>query len=195
MTHCLNCGAERTQDVCSACGLSSHAAEFVLRRKLLNRTAMFLLGAIAFVAASGRYPALELDGILIFIGILFFLTLGLGIWVERRALRHGEVEAMKRVYYGLIPVPWLLAVLLLGNGAFDGSRPDIEPARILEKFSMPGPVPMHRLIVTSWREGHRVERLPVDRGDFERFSSGESVEVKVAGGLVGIPWVAGVSLR
>lgn len=195
MTHCLNCGAERTQDICGACGLSSQAAEFVLRRKLLNRTAVFLLGAIAFVVASGRYPALELDGILIFIGVLFFLTLGLAIWVERRALRHGEVEILKRVYYALIPVPWLLAVLLLANGAFDGSRPDIEPARIVEKFSMPGPVPIHRLIVTSWREGHRIERLPVDRGDFERFSSGESIDVRVAGGLIGIPWVAGVSLR
>ncbi len=195
MTRCLNCGANRTKDICDVCGLGSTAAEFVLRRKLLNRTAVFLLGAIAFVVASARYPALELDGILIFIGVLFFLTLGLAIWVERLALRHAEVEAMKRVYYGLIPLPWLLGVLLLANGAFDYSRPTVQEVRVLEKFSMPGPVPMHRLIVTSWREGHLVERLPVDRGDFERFSSGESVEVKVADGLVGIPWIAGVSLR
>ena len=195
MTRCLNCGADRTKDVCDSCGLGSAAAEFVLRRKLLNRTAVFLLGAIAFVAASSRYPALELDSILIFIGVLFFLTLGLAIWVERPALRHAEVEAMKRVYYGLIPLPWLLGVLLLANGAFDGSRPAVEQVRIVEKFSMPGPVPIRRLIVTSWREGHLVERLPVDRGDFERFNSGESVDVKIAGGLVGIPWVAGVSLR
>jgi hypothetical protein len=195
MTHCLNCGADRTKDICDSCGLGSSAAEFVLRRKLLNRTAVFLLGAIAFVVASGRYPALELDGILIFIGVLFFLTLGFAMWVERRTLRHAEVEAMKRVYYGLIPLPWLLAILLLANGALDGSRPEIEHALVLEKFSMPGPLPIHRLIVTSWREGHRIERLPVDRGDFERFSSGESVEVKVAGGLMGIPWVAGVSAR
>jgi hypothetical protein len=195
MTRCLNCGAERTKDICDSCGLNSTAAEFVLRRKLLNRTAVFLLGAIAFVVASGRYPALELDSILIFIGVLFFLTLGLAIWVERLALRHAEVEAMKRVYYGLIPVPWLLGVLLLANGAFDGSRPAVKEVRIVEKFSMPGPIPIRRLIVTSWREGHSIERLPVDRGDFDRFSSGESIDVKIANGLVGIPWVAGVSLR
>lgn len=72
MTRCLNCGADRNADVCEACGLGSAAAEFSLRSKLLNRTALFLLGAIAFVAASGRYPALDLDGILIFIGVLFF---------------------------------------------------------------------------------------------------------------------------
>src|SRR6202034_3846997 len=88
MTRCLNCGAERDVDQCEACGLSSTAAEMSLRQKLLNRTAIFLVGAIAFVAASERYPALELDGILIFIGILFFLTLGLAVWVEGR--RFGE---------------------------------------------------------------------------------------------------------
>jgi hypothetical protein len=195
MTRCLNCGADRTQDVCDSCGLDSSAAEYLLRRRLLNRTGVFLLGAIAFVVAAGKYPPLEIDGILIFMGVLFFGTLGVAILVERRAQRHRELEAVKRVYYSLIPVPWLLALVLVANGAFDGSRPNIEPARILEKFSMPGPVPIRRLIVTSWREGHEIERLCVDRSEFDRFTSGEPVEVRVGGGLVGIPWVAGVSIR
>lgn len=195
MTHCLNCGAERDVDVCAACGLGSTAAEFSLRRKLLNRTAIFLLGALAFIVASGRYPALELDGILIFIGILFFLTLGMAIWVERRALRHAEVEALKRIYYGLIPLPWLLASLLLGNGALDHAPAKPREARVIGKFSMPGPVATRRLVVTSWRDGHRFERVPVDRGDFDRFTAGDSVEVQVKDGLVGIPWVVGVSRR
>lgn len=193
MTRCLNCGAEREADICAACGLASSAAEISLRLKLLNRTAVFLLGALAFVVASARYPALELDGILIFIGILFFLTLGIAIWVERRALRHAEVEALKRVYYGLIPLPWLLAALLLGNGALDHTPPHIETARVIGKFSMPGPVPNRRLIVNSWREGRRLERIAVDRGDFDRFSSGDTVDVRVQDGLVGIAWVSGVS--
>lgn len=195
MTHCLNCGAERARDVCESCGLPSATAELVLRKRLLNRTAVFLLGAIAFVAASGRYPALELDAILIFIGVLFFLTLGLAIWLERRALRHQEVEAMKRVYYGLVPVPWLLALVLLANGAFDTARPEVEPTRVIGKFSMPGPLPIHRLIVTSWRDGHGIERLVVDRDDFDRFNAGDLIDVKIGGGLIGIPWVAGVSSR
>jgi hypothetical protein len=193
MTRCLNCGAERNADVCDSCGLGSHAAEFSLRKKLLNRTALFLLGALAFVVAGERYPALDLDGILIFIGVLFFLTLGLAMWLERRALRHMEVEALKRIYYGLIPLPWLLASLLLANGLLDTSPPTVEIARIVGKFAMRGPAPSRRLEVTSWRPGHRVERIPVDRGDFDRFSYGDLVEVKVASGLVGIPWVAGVS--
>src|SRR5580693_10369265 len=195
MTRCLNCGAERFNDTCDACGLNSSAAEFSLRKKLLNRTAMFLVGALAFVVASGRYPALELDGILIFIGVVFFLTLGLGMIVERRALRHAEVEAMKRIYYGLIPLPWLLAILLLANGSLDRYPPHIEQARVIGKFSMPGPMANRRLIVTSWRAGRRFERIPVDRGDFDRVSRGDVVEVQVRAGLVGIPWVAGVSLK
>ena len=168
-------------------------AEFSLRSKLLNRTAFFLLGAIAFVAASGRYPALNLDEILIFIGVLFFLTLGIAMLVERRALRHMEVEALKRVYYGLIPLPWLLALLLLGNGAWDRTPPQLETARVVGKFAMRGPVPSRRLIVNSWREGRRFERVPIDQSDFYRFATGDVVEVQVKGGLVGIPWVSGVT--
>jgi hypothetical protein len=193
MTRCLNCGSERDADVCAFCGLNSSAAEFSLRRRLLNRTAIFLLGALAFVVASGRYPALELDAIMIFIGVLFFLTLGVAVWVERRALRHAEVEALKRIYYGLIPVPWLLSILLLANGALDRAPPRLEETRVVEKFAMPGPVPSRRLVVTSWRAGRRFERLPVDRTDFDRFTSGDFVRVRVEEGLVGIPWVAGVS--
>jgi hypothetical protein len=192
MTRCLNCGAERDADVCVSCGLGSSAAEFSLRRRLLNRTAIFLLGALAFVVASGRYPPLDLDSILIFIGVLFFATLGLAIWVERLALRHAEVEALKRIYYGLVPVPWLLSALLLANGALDRAAPHVEEARVIEKFSMPGPVPSRRLVVRSWREGRRFERIPVDRMDFDRFSTGDVIDVKVQDGLVGIPWVSGV---
>jgi hypothetical protein len=193
MTRCLNCGADRDADVCAACGLGATAAEYSLRMKLLNRTAFFLLGALVFVVASQRYPALELDGITIFIGLVFFLTLALAIWVERRALRHTEVEALKRIYYGLIPLPWLLAGLLFGNGALDHAPPHSETVRVVGKFSMPGPVPSRRLIVTSWREGRRIERVPVDRGDFDRFVVGDMAIVQVDDGLVGIPWVSGVS--
>jgi hypothetical protein len=195
MTRCLNCGSERESDVCDSCGLNSSAAEFSLRKKLLNRTAIFMLGALAFVASSNRYPPLELDGILIFIGVLFFLTLGLAIWLERRALRHMEVEALKRIYYGLIPVPWLLSALMLANGAFDRAAPQLQEARVLGKFSMGGALPSRRLVVTSWRDGHRIERVPVDRVGFDGFSRGDLVEVKVADGLVGIPWVVDVFHR
>jgi hypothetical protein len=195
MTHCLNCGAERGGDVCESCGLGSAAAEFALRRRLLNRTAFFVLGALAFMAISARYPPLDLDGVLIFIGTLFFVTLGLAIGVERRALRHSEVETLKRVYYGLIPLPWILSALLLANGAMDHGPRQVEEVRVVGKFSMAGALPSRRLVVISWRSGHRVERIPVTRGDFDLCSPGDVVDVTLGAGLAGIPWVAGVSRR
>ncbi|HUA02068.1 MAG TPA: hypothetical protein VMB02_17150 [Candidatus Aquilonibacter sp.] len=193
MTRCLNCGAERAADVCEACGLGTSAAEFSLRKRLLNRTAVFVLGSLAFVVASERYPSLELDGILIFIGVIFFLTLGLAILVERRALKHAEVEALKRIYYGLIPVPWVLSVLLLANGALDKGAPQIIQEQVVSKFAMPGPVPNRRLIVTSWRDGHRFERVAVGREDFDGFNRGDAIRIEVKDGLLDIPWVSGVS--
>jgi len=50
-------------------------------------------------------------------------------------------------------------------------------------------------VVLSWRMGHHVERIPVGRGDYDRFHPGDSVGVSVSEGLVGIPWVAGVERR
>jgi hypothetical protein len=192
MTRCLNCGADREADVCEACGLNSTAAEFALRRSLLNRTAIFVLGALAAVAAATRFPPLELDGILIFIGVLFFLTLGLAIFVERRALRHREVEALKRVYFGLVPVTWILAGMLWINGALDRAPAQMQEARVEGKFSMGGALPSRRLVVNSWRYGHRIERVPVDRVNFDTFSRGDVAEIRVQGGLLGIPWIADV---
>ncbi len=195
MTHCLDCGAERTTDQCSACGLTSAAAEVMLRRRLFRRTAWFLLGAVIFIPTSQLFPPLELDAILIFIGVIFFAVLGLGILIERRARRHEEVELLKRVYFGFVPVPWILAALLVTNGKFDTTPPKGQVASVVGKFSMPGVLRNSRLVVTSWRDGQRFERVSVDRDDFNRFQRGDSVIVEVQEGVVGIPWVYAVYRR
>jgi hypothetical protein len=195
MTRCLNCGAERVADACESCGLGAIAAELSLRKGLLNRTGIFVLGSLAFIAVGVRYPPLDFDSVLIFAGVLFFLTLALAIWVERRALRHAEVEALKRIYYGMVPVPWLLAMLLFANGSFDRAAPRIDEVRVVGKFSMGGALPIRRLVVTSWRDGHRIERVSVSRSAFDGFRVGDFVNVKVQDGLVGVPWVSEVSNR
>lgn len=192
MTRCLDCGAERSADQCSTCGLTSAAAEVLLRRRLMLRTAWFLVGAVLFLPASQLFPPLELDAILIFIGVMFFLVLGLGVWIERRARHHLEVEALKRIYFGFVPVPWLLAALLFTNGKFDTAPPTRQEAKVVGKFSMPGVLRSNRLVVTSWREGQRLERVPVDRNDYDRFQRGDSILVQVQHGLAGIPWIYGV---
>src|SRR2546425_3338168 len=76
MTHCLDCGAERITDQCPSCGLTSAAAEVMLRRRLLRRTAVFLVGSLAFPYISQIYPPLDLDLMLVFYGAIFFLEIG-----------------------------------------------------------------------------------------------------------------------
>src|SRR4029077_6352216 len=192
MNRCLDCGAERETDQCAACGLTSAAAEVMLRKRLGRRTALFLVGAIIFVPASQIFPPLEEDGILIFVGLLFFLVLGLGLWMVNRARSGREIEVIKRIYFGLLPVPWILAGLLFVNGKFDGDPPRAETASVVGKFSMPGFWRTERLVVTSWREGRAIERLQVSRDDYGRFRPGDSVIVEVQNGGVGIPWVYAV---
>ncbi len=164
----------------------------MLRRRLVRRTAWFLLGALVFLPVSQIYPPLELDAILIFVGVLFFLVLGLAIWIERRARHHAEVEIQKRIYFGFIPLPWLLGGLLFANGKLDTKPAVREQATVVGKFRMVGLLRSSRLVVTSWREGQRFERLPVDRDDFNRFARGDEVVVQLQQGAVGIVWVYAV---
>ena len=192
MTRCLDCGSPRTADQCPACGLTSAAAEVLLRRRLFRRTAWFLLGAVLFIPVSRLYPPLDSDPILIFVGVMFFLVLGLGFWIDLRARRRQEVELMKRIYFGFLPVPWLLTALLFLNGRFDTAPPARPVATVVGKFSMPGFLRTNRLVVRSWRNPGEVERVPVDPDDFLRFQRGDQVIVQVQEGLVGIPWVFAV---
>ena len=192
MTRCLNCGAERNAQQCLACGLLPAAAEVMLRRSLVRRTAWFLVGAVIFVPTSQAFPPLEIDSILIFGGIVFFIVLGLGLWLINRARRHQEIEVLKRIYFGFLPVPWILAGLLFINGKFDTAPPQRQTTTVIGKFSMPGVLRTQRLIVRSWRDGRRVERVFVTRDDYNRFQPGNPVVVEVEEGLAGIAWVYGV---
>jgi hypothetical protein len=192
MTRCLNCGAERDAEQCLACGLLPAAAEVMLRRSLVRRTAWFLVGAIIFVPASQAFPPLEIDSILIFAGVLFFVVLGLGMWMINRARRRQEIEIIKRIYFGFLPVPWILAALLFVNGKLDSGPLQRYTTAVVGKFAMPGVLRTQRLVVTSWREGRRIERVLVSRDDFDRFQRGNSAIIEVGQGLAGIPWVNAV---
>lgn len=192
MIHCLYCGSEREEDQCPSCGLTSAAAEVMLRRRLVWRTAWFLVGAVLFLPVSQAFPPLELDKIVIFVGGLFFLVLGLGFWMVERARRHQEIEVIKRIYFGFLPVPWILTILLFVNGKFDVQPPTSQTTSVVGKFAMPGLSRTQRLVVTSWREDHPVERVPVERDDYLRFHVGDTVVVEIQNGVVGIPWVYAV---
>ena len=197
MTRCLDCGAPRPADQCSSCGLTSAAAELVFRRRLVNRTAIFLAGSLVLPYVSQIYPPLDLDLMLVFFGLLFFVALALAIVLDRRARKHLEIEAIKRVCWALIPLPLILAAGLFANGRLDLKKNiSYHPATVDSRYYMKGVVRgSRRLFVISWRPGQHIERLAVDADDFERFHEGDAIMVGTEPGALGIPWYYGVYRR
>ena len=168
----------------------------MLRRRLLRRTAVFLAGSLVFPYVSQIYPPLDLDLMLVFYGAVFFVALALAIFIDRRARNHQEVEVLKRFYFGLIPLPWMFAAALYLNGKIRSGPDEYHETAVVSRFNMKGIVRgSQRLLVRSWRDGQRVERLQVDRDDFDRFREGDAVVVRVEPGALGIPWVYGVYRR
>jgi len=168
----------------------------MFRRRLLKRTAVFLAGSLAFPYVSQIYPPLDLDLILVFFGVLFFVALAIAVVLDRRSRKRRELEVLKRIYSGFIPLPWILAATLLVNGKLD-SKKNVAyyPTAVDSRYNMPGIVRARRLFVHSWREGQKIERLAVDFDDYDRFRAGDSVVVGVEPGALGIPWYYGVYRR
>jgi len=194
MTRCLDCGSERIADQCPACGLTSAAAEVMFRRRLVKRTGIFLAGSLIFPYVTNIYPPLDVDLMLVFFGVIFFLALTMAIFLDRRARGHMEIEVLKRIYYGFIPLPWILAATLFVNGRLDSQKNVVYHTTVVEsRYYMRGVVRgSRRLFVKGWREGQKIERLAVDSDDFDRFREGDRVSVGVAPGALGVPWLYGV---
>ena len=190
MTRCLDCGSVRTADQCSACGLTSAAAEVMFRRRFLKRTIFFLAGSLAFPYVSQIYAPLDLDLMLVFFGVIFFVALAFAVVLDRRARNRQDLEVLKRIYAGFIPLPWILAATLLLNGRLDSQKNlTYHPTTVDSRYNMRGVVRgTRRLFVHSWREGQKIERLAVDEDDYDRFHPGDAVVVGVEPGALGIPW-------
>ena len=197
MTHCLDCGAERNSDQCPVCGLTSAAAELVFRRRLIRQMAIFLGGSLVFPYISQVYPPLDIDGMLVFFGLIFFLGLTLAILLESRARARKEIEILRHLFTGLIPVPIILSVALFLNGKLDSPQKVVyHPTVVESRYQMKGVIRgTRRLLVHSWRSERRVERLAVDSDDFDRFHDGDKINVGVGPGALGIPWFYGVYRR
>jgi hypothetical protein len=194
MTRCLDCGSVRDVDQCPACGLTSAAAELMFRKRLIKQTVFFLAGSLLFPYLTPIYPPLDLDLMLVFFGVLFFVALTIAVFLDRRARKHQEIEILKRIYAGFIPLPWILAAAIFLNGKMDSpGKVAYVPTQVQGKFLMKGLVRgSRRLVVRSWRTDQKFERLPVDPDDFDRFKVGDRMEVAVEPGILGIPWVYGV---
>jgi hypothetical protein len=111
----------------------------MFRRRLLKRTAIFLAGSLAFPYVSQIYPPLDLDLMLVFFGVLFFVALAIAVILERRARNHLELEVLKRVFAGFIPLPWILAAVLFLNGKLDSQKNvTYHPTVVVSRYNMPG---------------------------------------------------------
>lgn len=194
MMRCLDCGSERSADQCPACGLTCAAAELVFRRRLLRQMAFFLLGSLLFPYLSQVYPPLDLDAMLVFYGVVFFLALALAIILDRRARDRKDIEPLKHFFTGLIPIPFILSAALFLNGRLDSANNvTYHQSSVVGRYLMKGVVRgTRRVFVYSWREGRRYERLAVDSDDYDRFHEGDKINVGVEPGALGIPWYYGV---
>jgi hypothetical protein len=194
MMHCLDCGSERLGDQCPVCGLTAAAAELVFRRRLLWQMALFLVGSLLFPYLSQLYPPLDLDGMLVFFGLVFFLALALAVFLDRQARARKDVVFLKHLFTGFLPIPFIFSLALLLNGKLDSPKSVSYHATTVEgRYLMRGIVRgTRRLFVFSWREGRKYERLAVDSDDYDRFQVGDKVNVGEEPGALGIPWFYGV---
>ena len=164
MTRCLDCGSPRTNDQCPNCGLTSAAAELVFRRRLLRQMAFFLAGSLLFPYVSQVYPPLDVDAMLVFFGLVFFATLALAIFLDRQARARKDIEVLRHLFTGLIPIPFILSAALFLNGKLDSPKNiEFHPTTVEGRYFMKGIVRgTRRVFVYSWRDGRKIERLGVD---------------------------------
>jgi hypothetical protein len=163
----------------------------------MKRTAVFLAGSLLFPYISQLYPPLDLDWMLVFFGLIFFVGLTVAVFVDRGARNRQDIEVLKRIYAGFIPLPLILAATLFLNGKLDSPKNVVYyPTTVQSRFNMRGIVRgSRRLFVRSLRPGQKVERLAVDQDDYDRFHDGDAVVVGVAPGALGINWFYGIYRR
>src|SRR5260370_12969433 len=109
----------------------------MFRKRLIKQTTFFLEGALLVPYVTKSYPPLDLDLMLVFFGVLFFIALAIAVILDRRARKHQEIEILKRIYAGFIPLPWILAFAIFLNGKLDSAtKPVYVPARVEVKLIM-----------------------------------------------------------
>jgi hypothetical protein len=156
--------------------------------------ALFLAGSLLFPYVSQVYPPLDLDAMLVFFGLVFFVALTLAIFLDRQARARKDIEVLRHLFTGLIPVPFILSVALFLNGKLDSPKKVVYHQTTVEgRYLMKGIVRgTRRLFVYSWRDGRKIERLAVDLDDYDRFRDGDRINVGEGPGALGIPWFYGV---
>jgi hypothetical protein len=130
----------------------------------------------------------------VFFGAVFFAALALAVYLDRRVRARQDIELLKHLFTGLIPVPFIFSLALFLNGRLDSPKNVTYHQSVVDsRYQMRGVVRgTRRLFVYSWRKDRRYERLAVDLDDFDRFHEGDQIVVGVEPGALGIPWFYGV---
>ncbi len=78
--------------------------------------------------------------------------------------------------------------VLLFNEAWDSSRPQTYPTRIVRKWETHSKHTSRKLLLEPWRNGREETAAEVSRDVYNRLSAGDSVTVKEYSGRLGIPY-------
>jgi hypothetical protein len=118
----------------------------------------------------------------------------MAVFLERGARVRKDLQLLRHLFTGLIPVPFIFSVALFLNGRLDSPKHVAYHNSVVDgRYQMKGVVRgTRRLFVDSWRPDRRYERLAVDSDDFDRFHEGDKIVVGVEPGALGIPWFYGV---
>ena len=144
MTRCLDCGSQRTSDQCPNCGLTSAAAEVVFRRRLCAKWRFSSSGSLLFPYLSQVYAPLDLDAMLVFFGLVFFALLYSAMFLDRSARARKDIEVLRHLFTGLIPIPFILSVGLFLNGKLDSPKNVLyHPTTVVGRYQMKGISPGH----------------------------------------------------
>jgi len=154
-----------------------------------------LAGLVGLAIAINAF--MLLDKLRIFaIGLALFLAPLLLIGVSnlrRRIERDGKLLRTISNCCG-VALP-AFAILVVLNGALDHAGTMRTPTRIMRKQTARGRSVSYQLIVQSWRPGRMEETLDVNYQTFGAAHTGETIDVDLHPGLLGLAWYGAVSLR
>jgi hypothetical protein len=166
---------------------------------------LFIVGAGALMfCVTGPYPVLGAGPILLGVGILLLFAAS----TLTTAAKYGGGEGAPRksvwgvdgAHYILIALtPWLLAAVLVANGAFDHSQEvDYQTVLVDQDFGRW----WDYLTVQSWRPGRTTETLYVKTGfnihsgrywPGAFFFPGQPITIGVRSGAFRMPWICRIS--
>ena len=94
--------------------------------------------------------------------------------LDRRARNRQDLEVLKRIYAGFIPLPLILAATIFINGKLDSQKNvTYHPTTVDSRYNMPGIVRgTRRIFVRSWRDGQKIRASGSGCGRLRPFSSG-----------------------